>query len=258
MPAKYINDMEQISTYRWTYRNFDNIFWLTINNIQSWAVASLDLTTVDLNKKSVWWSYDIFATQVDANRGYNINNTIKELEIYEENKIAKREYRNTTCQKKWLGICWKKRRWQSSTKAWETCDPSDEEKQWGCELPQEFAIRNRWGASPLNLSGTTDWLSGYKFQDAVLPIFDIAWSTILLQAENTANSFLWVNTYSRLIQQTFVLTQKPKYYFKNKAKEAPDLPGLGYNPNMWEDMKFTNYLATEDLEAPTRTYTEPI
>ncbi|MCK9466717.1 MAG: FG-GAP-like repeat-containing protein [Candidatus Absconditabacterales bacterium] len=258
MPAKYINDMEQISTYRGTYRNFDNIFGLTINNIQSGAVASLDLTTVDLNKKSVGGSYDIFATQVDANRGYNINNTIKELEIYEENKIAKREYRNTTCQKKWLGICWKKRRWQSSTKAGETCDPSDEEKQGGCELPQEFAIRNRGGASPLNLSGTTDWLSGYKFQDAVLPIFDIAGSTILLQAENTANSFLGVNTYSRLIQQTFVLTQKPKYYFKNKAKEAPDLPGLGYNPNMGEDMKFTNYLATEDLEAPTRTYTEPI
>lgn len=260
MPAKYMDNMKQISTYRWTYRNFDNIFWLKIADIQSWAIPSLDLTTIDLNKKSIWGSYDIFATQVDANRGYNINNTTKELEIYDENKIAKRKYRNATCPSKWLGICRKKRKWQSSKEDWEICDIKDKNKQGWCETLQEFAIRNRWGASPLNLSGTNEWLSGYNFQDAILPIFDIAWSTIVLQPKNTANSFLWVNTYSRLIQQTFVLSQKPKYYFKNKAKEAPSLFGLWYNPNMWEDMKFTNYLPTKDLEESNVgwEYTEPI
>ena len=29
---------------------------------------------IDLNKKSVWWSYEIFSQQIDANRWYNINN----------------------------------------------------------------------------------------------------------------------------------------------------------------------------------------
>lgn len=251
MPAKYIDNMQQVSTYRWTYRNFDDIIWLKTSHIQAGAVPSSDVTTIDLNKKSVWWSYDIFATQVDANRWYNINNTIKELEIYENNKVAKREHRSTKCEKRALWICWKKRKWQASTQAWKECELSGEDyeqKQWWCESPQEFAIRNRWWASPLNLSWTNQWKSGYIFQNAILPIFDIAGSTKLAQAQNQANSFLWVNTYSRLIQRTFVAPEE-KFYFKNKAKEKPDLYGFGYNSNMWEDVKFTNQLPTGDLDA---------
>ncbi|HPC34674.1 MAG TPA: hypothetical protein PLP73_03340, partial [Candidatus Absconditabacterales bacterium] len=252
MPAKYIDNMQQVSTYRGTYRNFDDIIGLKTSHIQAGAIPSSDLTTIDLNKKSVGGSYDIFATQVDANRGYNINNTIKELEIYENNKVAKREHRSTVCQKKWAGICWKKRKWQASihdSKKCELPDPNNENpNQAGCESPQEFAIRNRGGASPLNLSGTNQWKSGYIFQNAILPIFDIAGSTKLAQAQNQANSFLGVNTYSRLIQRTFV-APKEKFYFKNKAKEKPDLYGFGYNSNMGEDVKFTNQLPTGDLDA---------
>ena len=231
-------------------------FWRhnLIKNIsyQAGAVPSSDVTTIDLNKKSVWWSYDIFATQVDANRWYNINNTIKELEIYENNKVAKREHRSTKCEKRALWICWKKRKWQASTHDSKKCelpDPNNENpNQAWCESPQEFAIRNRWWASPLNLSWTNQWKSGYIFQNAILPIFDIAGSTKLAQAQNQANSFLWVNTYSRLIQRTFVAPEE-KFYFKNKAKEKPDLYGFGYNSNMWEDVKFTNQLPTGDLDA---------
>ncbi len=256
--AKNIDEMQQTSSYRWTFRNLNNISWLTISDIQSWTIPSLDLNTVDLNKKSIWWSYDIFATQVDANRWYNISKTVQELEIYKNNKIAKREYWNTKCDKRFLGICWRKRRREADTAPEEhLCNANNEEQQWGCEMPQEFAIRNRWWASPLNLSGMNWWLSGYRFQDAVMPVFDIAWSKAINQSEKEANSFEWINKYSRLIQQKFVPSQQ-KYYNKNKEENAPDLFGLWYNSSMGEDMKFTNRLPIWNMDNPSWIYVNPI
>jgi hypothetical protein len=67
--------------------------------------------------------------------------------------------------------------------------------------------------------------SGYNFQDAILPVYDIAGSKEISNPENEANSFSGVEKYSRLIQQTFVPTQS-KYYTKNKDKLEPDLFGL--------------------------------
>ncbi|HRX63772.1 MAG TPA: hypothetical protein P5060_01570 [Candidatus Absconditabacterales bacterium] len=257
--AKYIKSMEETSTYRGTFRNFDNISGLTIDDIQSSDYPSSDIENeIDLYKKSVGGSYDIFATQVDANRGYNINNTINELAIYDDNKIAQREYWNTECDKKFLGICWKRRRWKADTAPEDhLCNLNDENEQGGCESVNEFAIRNRGGASTLNLSGVGSWKSGYNFQDAILPVFDVAGSTQIEDAERGANSFEGVDKYTRLIQKTFVPGQK-KYYTKNADKEEPDLYGSLYNTKMGEEMKFTNRLPINDLDDPDWIYTEPL
>jgi len=256
--ASGIWSMQETSTYRWTFRNLDDIAGLTVDDIQSGDHPSSDIDdTVDLNKKSVWWSYDIFATQVDANRWYNITNTISELDTYNEKKIPKMEYWNTKCDKKFLGICWRKRRWESDTAPEDhLCDPNDEELQWWCELPQEFAVRNRWWASPLNLSWMDAWKSWYNFQDAIMPVFDIAGSKQLTSWELEANSFEWVEEYTRLIQKTFV-PDGSKYYTKNKDKEEPANDNGEWYTDMWEDMKFTNRLAGDDLDDPTWTYTNP-
>lgn len=248
--ANYVTSMQETSSYRWTFRNFENLGELTIEDIQSSQVPSTDINSIDLNKKSIGWSYEIFATQVDSNRWYNINNTVKEYGIYDKNKIAKREFWNTKCEKKFLGICWRKRRREASIKKANLCEPGNVEKQWWCEMPQEFAIRNRWWASPINLSGMNDWLSGYNFQDAILPIYDIAGSNAIKNPEHEANSFAGVEKYSRLIQKTFV-PNKPKFYTKNKEKLPPDIFGLWYNSSMWEDLKFTNRLPTGDMKDPS-------
>lgn len=257
--AEYITNMQQISTYRWTFWNFDNIVGLTNSGMQNNQLKSWFLNTIDINKKSVWASYDIFATQVDANRWYNINSTMQELDKYEENKIPKRENRNTKCEQERLGICWKKRKREPSNKQEDLCDINDDEKQWWCEDLYEFSRRSWWWASPLNLDASNGyfWKSGYNFQDAILPIFNIAWSRMITEAQFNANSFKGVKDYSRLIQKTFVPSEKPKYYTKNKNEENPDLFGLWYNPSMGEDMKFTNWLPTENLEEPTWVYVNP-
>jgi hypothetical protein len=75
------------------------------------------------------------------------------------------------------------------------------------------------------LSGIDSWLSEYKSQDAILPIYDIAGSKEINNPEYEANSFSGVEKYSRLIQQTFVPSDS-KYYTKNKDKLEPDLFGL--------------------------------
>ena len=256
--SKNLNNMQDTSAYRGTYRNFDDIYDLTIEDIQASGYPSSDIADeIDLNKKSVWSSYDIFATQVDANRWYNITNTVNELEIYKNNKIAKREYWNTKCDTKFLGICWVKRRWESDKSPDDhLCNTWNIAEQWWCELPTEFAMRNRWGASPLNLSGMDERTIAYNFQDAIMPVFDIAGSKKTENNEDEANSFEWAKEYSRLIQKTFV-PERRKYWTKNADRLEPAEWGDGYNSDMWEDMKFTNWMPLGNLDSPTWAYTEP-
>ena len=92
--------------------------------------------------------------------------------------------------------------------------------------------------------------SGYNFQDSVISVYDIWWSKALAIPENEANSYLWVNKYTRLIQRKFVVkayrkdgvTLRKKFFFKNKSRLEADVNGKGYNSSMWEDVLFTNYL----------------
>ncbi|HKL44560.1 MAG TPA: hypothetical protein VJ892_04785, partial [Candidatus Absconditabacterales bacterium] len=259
MNADRINSMEQTSTYKGTYRNYEEIDNLTVEDIQNSEHPSTDISDIiSLNNKSIGGSYDIFATQVDANRGYNISNTVKELEIYELNKIAKREYWNTKCEKKFLGICWKKRKREPEEGNDDhLCNPGVEEEVGGCETPAEFGIRNWGGASPLNLSGMNERASGYNFQDAIYPIYDIAGSKSIGSPEYPANSFKGAGEYTRLIQKKFVPNEM-KFWNKNKKEEEPDKYGIGYRDEMGEDIKFTNWMPIGDLDNPNREYNQPI
>ena len=251
--AKYMTSMQNVSSYRWTYRNYQGISWLTINDIQNSQQPSTDLD-IDLNKKSVWGSYEIFAQQVDANRWYNTNNTITELDLYNENKTAAQDQWSLKCEKKFLWICWKKRKWHYAT-----FKDSDWNYTFIPESPQWYALRNRWWASPLNLDADFGWTSGYNFQDSIISVYDIWGSKALITAENEANSYLWVGKYTRLIQRKFVVkayrkdgtTLRKKFFFKNKSRLEADVNGKWYNSSMWEDIFFTNYLPsykTDDWE----------
>ncbi len=247
--AQYLLSMEDASTYRWTFRNYIWIDWLTIQDIQNSQNPSTDVSGLDLNKKSIWWSYEIFATQVDANRWYNYNNSVEEFEIYSGNKTAKMENWDVTCVKKFLGICIKRRRAISNTNGrW--CDLSDGWDQWWCETPQEYAIRIWWGASPLNLDinwTNFSWKSGYTYTGATSPIFDIAGSLALdvSTPEYESNSFESISKYSSLILRRFSPnTRWPKFYAWNPQKKAPATYWFGYDSSMDYEVKFTNKIPT--------------
>lgn len=251
--ARFTQSMEETTTYRGTYRNYISIDNLTIQDIQNSENPSTDISGLDLNKKSIGWSYEIFATQVDANRWYNYNNSKKENDMYNETKIAKIENRNVNCVSKFLWIC-RKRRWSAESHTnWSWCDLSEDWDQWWCEDPMEYAIRIRWWASPLNLQAnwsSFSWKSGYSYTWATNEVFDIAWSTALPYPnwyEYESNSFESVKKYSNLILRKFSPdTRRLKFKSWNPLKVDPDTFGFGYNYSMDYDVKFTNKIPTFD------------
>ncbi len=201
--AEYIDKVEDTSIYRWTFRNLSSINWVTTWDIQDSTNPSTD-TNTNLNLKWLWASYDIFSTQVQWNRGFNIFNSPTEFDLYSWTK--KHENRNEECTKRyfpffniWINRLCKKRVWKWD---WD-CDPSDPSKQADCEDPYQFAKRNRWWASPLNLNswGLENWIYELNYFDrysAWLPIYDIAWSMAITWNQPEANSFLWINNYASL------------------------------------------------------------
>lgn len=244
--AKYVKTAEETSTYRWTFRNYIWIDGLTISGIQNSQNPSTDVTNLDLNKKSIWWSYEIFATQVDANRWYNYNNSIEENEIYSGNKTAVMDNWDVTCVKKFLWICIK-RRWAIVNTDWSWCDLSEDGDTWWCENPMEYAIRIWWWASPLNLD--MNWVnfsrkSWYFYTWATSSIFDIAWSTSLPlnTPEYESNSYQSVNKYSNLTLRRFSPDTEdwPKFKSWNPLKKKPDSYGIWYDYSMDYEVKFTN------------------
>ena len=242
--ARYLQWMEDTSTYRWTYRNYDWIDGLTIQNIQNSENPATDID-IDLNKKSIWWSYEIFAQQVDANRWYNYNNSILEYQIYSGNKTAKKENRGINCVKRVLWLCIKNR-WSISDHNGSGCDLSEGGDQWWCEDPTEYAVRIRWWASPLNLDAWVGWSfvwkSGYTYTGAIGKIFDIAWSTALETSEYESNSFESIDKYSTLTLRRFSpnVPNWPKMSSANPLKKAPDSYGFWYDYSMDYEVKFAN------------------
>lgn len=192
-----ITDANNLSIYRGTYQNLDTLTGATISTPQ----------------KSVWWSYHVFSQQIEANRGYNLLNTEAELAL----RSGSKQYllHEKTCTG-WfgfipgtdmcLGIVW----WNTSYGE----DHDFTDVNWNNvaeeakESPADFAIRLRWGASPINLdteelqNRNTYLLSAYNFRHAIAPIYDIAWwqkTTITTSGKNT-NSYLAIQTYGSLIK----------------------------------------------------------
>ena len=242
--ARYLQWMEETSAYRWTYRNYEWIDWLTIQNIQNSENPATDID-IDLNKKSIWWSYEIFAQQVDANRWYNYNNSLKEMSIYSWNKTAQMKYRGINCVKEFLWMC-VKRRWAPESEDWSWCDLSSGWDQWWCESPTEYGVRIWWWASPLNLDawvwGSFVWKSWYLYTWAISPIFDIWWSTALQSAEYESNSFEGNSKYAYLTLRRFSPNTPdwPKMMSSNPLKKEPDAYGFWYDYSMDYEVKFAN------------------
>ncbi|MDR0607413.1 MAG: hypothetical protein LBG52_03485 [Candidatus Peribacteria bacterium] len=147
--ANLINNAQELSIYRGSFRNLSSLTGInyTTNGINYATLASDEnpsktpQESTNLQLKSVGASYDLFSTQVEANRGYNLQNTQTEYDSYEENKTYAK--RGTECKKRTINIRgWKRFCRQMEHKA---------DENGGYETLSDFAQRRRGGASPLNL-----------------------------------------------------------------------------------------------------------
>lgn len=182
--AAVINSAQEFSTYRGTFRNLDSFS----------GVAILDTGYNSSNTKSLWSSNNLFSTQVDANRWYNLMWGASDADAYSDNKI--KEKKEVSCGK-WFFSRWPK--FFCLTKI--TKDVWDK-----YESIEDFAIRWRGGASSLNLDsspsndGIKHVLKQYNYKSALFPIYDLWWSMVLETGSNFANSFLWNKEYAALIK----------------------------------------------------------
>lgn len=181
--SQFIDNAEDFSIYRWTYRNLSSISWVTYDSLLLWKnQIKSDYDKTNLKLKSIWWSYDIFSMQVEWNRWYNMFNIDGDLDTYEENKTQK----NRSTSHKGLFGRVKKRTWP------EFCD--DESKKHQCENLFDFAMRWWWWASPINLDwdSVLKWryeLSGYLATDSWRPIYGMNWFQSVIVGDDEWSSW---------------------------------------------------------------------
>ena len=201
--ASTIQSAEEFSIFRWTFRNLDHFvnYSTIINDSHNPAKSKEDKT--NLKNKWIWASYDLFSTQVEGNRWFNILNMETEYDIYNQEK---RYWKlDEECAKYWFGISFfwcQRREWVNNEDRGECVQWStDPDEIWGCETFQDFGNRVRWWATPLNLDMDKYQEQKYEFKwpynylNAIKPIFDIAWSVKLKSAHPKATSFEASTTY---------------------------------------------------------------
>ena len=128
--VRFIDNAEDLSIYRWTYRNLLDLNGVTYDSLLSWdnpVLSKLDKT--DFKLKSIWWSYGIFSSQAEWNRWYAMMNVDGDLDIYEGNRTVKKRQ---TDYKSIFGRL-KKRTWP------ETCKEGSKKKKEQCEWLNDFA-----------------------------------------------------------------------------------------------------------------------
>ena len=208
--ASSLISSEQSSIYRGTFRNLKKVWNYSevINNSDNPAKSNLDQT--NLQSKSFWASYDIFSTQTEANRGFNMMNTKAEYELYSKEKTYASFWEK--CVKRWF---WLRRTFIPCQRiGWEgigTCDPwsNNPRDRAGCESFQQFWKRVRWWATPLNVDSEkiTQWIyrfaNGFDYKSAWQPIFDIAGSAELTQKQTPAYTYEWLKEYSSPTQISY-------------------------------------------------------
>ena len=164
--ARNVDSAKDLSIYRWTYRNLENLDLLTYNSLEKWynpIVWEYDSTNPKL--KSIWASFDIFSNQVEWNRWYQMFSVENDLAVYDEEK------KNSVVQYKRV---FKKK---VNDKFWsDDCEKNDEDHI--CEDPFTFWLRWWWWASPMfldtdSVSSGRYQLSGYKATDSWRSIFDM-------------------------------------------------------------------------------------
>ena len=192
--ASTISDPQDFSIYRGTYRNLNNfVNYSTIIN-DSINPAKTKYESTDLTKKWIWSSYDLFSTQVEANRWFNILNMETEYQTYNNEKRHARL--NEECWRYWfwISIFWcRERVWEPD---WTCITWSEEPSQIAdCETFIDFGNRVWGGGTPLNLDMKKyqdqiyQFAWEYNYKNAIKPIFDIAWSVKLKSAQPKATSY---------------------------------------------------------------------
>ena len=263
--ARNIESAKDLTVYRWTYRNLTDLEWLEYKDLLVWnnAVKS-DYDKTDVKLKSIWASYDIFSNQVEWNRWYMMTRVDWDLDIYDDNKTAKK------ASTEWKSIIWLVRR-----KSWpEVCRDGAILKKNQCEEFGDFAKRWWWWASTINLitDSVATWryaLSGYKATDSWRTIYDMWWFQSLQQWKDewmagkwwidwmwawpqwAGNSFKAYIKYSSPTQREF--RQKATWWYIIWENHTPEVhTGFKYlnywdlrttNPNVFNNWEFTKQSA---------------
>ena len=208
--ASSLISSEQSSIYRGTFRNLKKVWNYSevFNDSDNPVKSNLDQT--NLQSKSFWSSYDIFSTQTEANRGFNMMNTKAEYELYSKEKTHASFWEE--CVRRWF---WLRRRFIPCQRiAWRghgTCNPwsNNPRDRADCESFQQFWSRVRWWATPLNVDSEkmTQWIyrftNGFDYKSAWQPIFDIAGSAELTQKQTPAYTYEWLKEYSSPTQISY-------------------------------------------------------
>lgn len=226
-----------------------NIFRGTRRNLSTWDLKKITLSKLawdslnpvkhsndntNLSLKSLWSSYDLFSTQTEANRGYNMMNMQNEYNFYNEEKWYRAYEKVCTKKKKFLRF--------KRCKKWEyrpiwNCNPwdNDEKNDSACETLDEF-VERKWGwASPLNLNQEkltpeNEWdsisyeLNDVNYKRAWFEIFDLVWQKKLNAPETKANDYTSLKEYGSLIAHKVANLKWTKKKQRKEYANAPDLP----------------------------------
>ena len=166
--ARLIDLPQDLSIYRWTYRNLLDLSWVTFDSLLEWKnPAKSEYEKTDLRLKSIWWTYDIFSSQAEGNRWYDVLWVERDLDIYDEEKTTADPKTHRDITRKVKRKVWPK-----------ICDDDDEDNV--CETLYEFAKRWWWWASPINIvmEAFSSWryeLNDYLATDAWRRIFGMDW-----------------------------------------------------------------------------------
>ena len=184
--ARLIDEAENLSIYRWTYRNLTDIDWVTYDTLLEWKnPAKSEYDDTNLKLKSIWWSYDIFSSQAEWNRWYTMLNVEKDLDIYDEEKTVKNAFTHRSLTNRVKRRMWPK-----------FCIEDTDDEDYQCENLFDFARRWWWWASSINLvsESVSNWkyeLNDYLATDSWRPIFGMDWFQSLRPWDDEWITWTW-------------------------------------------------------------------
>ena len=211
--ARLIDKAEDLSIYRWTYRNLLDLSWVTYDSLLEWKnPAKTSYDKVNLKLRSIWSSYDIFSSQAEWNRWYTMVNVERDLDIYDEEKTRKKAVTSRSITGRVKRRTWPQKCWNNNTVIKRIFWWNDE-----CEWLFDFARRWWWWASTINLimESVSKWvyeLDDYLATDSWRPIFDMWWFQTLQVGEDEWSSWTgwyhWTGTWPQWDATSFKAYRK--------------------------------------------------